>query len=138
MIAQSVFCALTGFQRKDFPKSSIFRGFKLFIGAAFALLAALAMVSCDPPAESSSKPAKRPGIKKGIEKKTGNPNVTEIEGADLFGGANTNYYTVDTTQVVQIEPSHIGSSITGDVTYTVTQVGESGQVGYIADISGQR
>ena len=59
--------------------------------------------------------------------------MTEIEGADVFGGGTGNYYTVDTAEVVQIEPSHIGSDITGDVSYTVTQVGTSTQVGYISD-----
>ena len=63
--------------------------------------------------------------------------MTEIQDADAFGGGTVTYYKVKTDEkVVQIEPSHIGSSITGDVSYTVTQVGESGKVGYISDISG--
>ena len=125
------------FSRESTPPPPPRKSFRNNYLAYSLLLAAIFLYGCNPPSESSSNtPAKPGGINKGVEKKTGNPNVTEIVGADLFGGSTGNYYTVDTAQVVQIEPSHIGSSITGDVSYTVTQVGESGKVGYISNISG--
>ena len=106
------------------------------------LCLAFTLASCDPPSDSSSSKSTPSGIDKGIDKgketKTENPNVAKVADAPAFGSdARITYYTVKTDEkVVQLKHTTIGSDIKGDVSYTVTQVGTSTQVGYIADISG--
>ena len=92
------------------------------------------MVSCNPPSESSSTPAKPGGIDTGAEIDTGNNDVKGRKKADVFPSGQKTYYIVDTAKAVQIKPSHIGSNIKGDVSWAVTKVGKSGEVGHIADI----
>ena len=53
-----------------------------------------------------------------------------------FNGNTITYYTIDTAARAALTPQSIGiTDISGDVEYTMEQVGTSGQVGYIADIS---
>ena len=53
-----------------------------------------------------------------------------------FNGNIITYYTIDTAAQAALTPQSIGiTDISGDVDYTIEQVGTSGQVGYIADIS---
>ena len=53
-----------------------------------------------------------------------------------FNGNTITYYTLDTAARAALTPQSIGiTDISGDVKYTIEQVGTSGQVGYIADIS---
>ena len=53
-----------------------------------------------------------------------------------FNGNTITYYTLDTAARAALTPQSIGiTDISGDVEYTMEQVGTSGQVGYIADIS---
>ena len=56
-----------------------------------------------------------------------------------FNGNTITYYTLDTAAQAALTPQSIGiTDISGDVKYTIEQVGTSGQVGYIADISAIR
>ena len=53
-----------------------------------------------------------------------------------FNGNTITYYTIDTAARAALTPQSIGiTDISGDVEYTMEQVGTGGQVGYIADIS---
>ena len=53
-----------------------------------------------------------------------------------FNGNTITYYTLDTAAQAALTPQSIGiTDISGDVKYTIEQVGRSGQVGYIADTS---
>ena len=53
-----------------------------------------------------------------------------------FNGVPITYYTIDTAARAALTPQSIGiTDISGDIEYTMEQVGTSGQVGYIADIS---
>ena len=53
-----------------------------------------------------------------------------------FNGNTITYYTIDTAARAALTPQSIGiTDISGDVDYTIEQVGTSGQVGYIADTS---
>ena len=53
-----------------------------------------------------------------------------------FNGNTITYYTIDTAARAALTPQSIGiTDISGDVEYTIEQVGTGGQVGYIADIS---
>ena len=54
-----------------------------------------------------------------------------------FNGNTITYYTLDTAARAALTPQSIGiTDISGDVKYTIEQVGTSGQVGWIADTSG--
>ena len=53
--SQSVFCTRISFRRKNFSISSNFSGFQLLFRAILALLFAFALVSCNPPSDSSDE-----------------------------------------------------------------------------------
>ena len=88
------------------------------------LVAAFLTVACAPP-ESN-----------GITNSPHPPSPLKQITGRAFNGNTITYYTIDTAARAALTPQGIGiTDISGDVEYTIEQVGTSGQVGYIADIS---
>ena len=67
--------------------------------------------------------------------KTKNPKVTRVDNAPVFGSSSRiTYYKINTADAdVPLEHTVIAKNITGSVRYNITQVGTTGQVGYIPD-----
>ena len=88
------------------------------------LVAAFLTVACAPP-ESN-----------GITNSPHPPSQLKRITGRAFNGNTITYYTLDTAAQAALTPQSIGiTDISGDVEYTIEQVGTSGQVGYIADTS---
>ena len=88
------------------------------------LVAAFLTAACAPP-ESN-----------GITNSPPPPNPLKRITGRAFNGNTITYYTLDTAARAALTPQSIGiTDISGDVEYTIEQIGTSGQVGWIADIS---
>ena len=125
------------FSRESTPPPPPRKSFRSNYLAYSLLLAAIFLYGCNPPSESSSPPAKPGGINKGTTTDTNNPDVKKVTDAAAFKMTESiTYYTVNTTEDVQIKHTTIAPNITGDVSWEVTKVGTSTQVGHISNISG--
>ena len=90
------------------------------------LVAAFLPSACAPPESNgiTNSPLKSP------------PKLPKQITGRAFNGNTITYYTLDTAAQAALTPQSIGiTTIAGDVDYTIEQVGTSGQVGWIADIS---
>ena len=90
------------------------------------LVAAFLTVACAPPESNgiTNSPLKSP------------PKLPKQIIGRAFNGNTITYYIIDTAARAVLTPQSIGiTDISGDVEYTIEQVGTGGQVGYITDIS---
>ena len=88
------------------------------------LVAAFLTAACAPP-ESN-----------GITNSPPPPSPLKQITGRAFNGNTITYYTLDTAARAALTPQSIGiTDISGDVEYTIEQVGTGGQVGWIADTS---
>ena len=91
------------------------------------LVAAFFTAACAPPESNgiTNSPLKSP------------PKLPKQVTGRAFNGNTITYYTLDTAARAALTPQSIGiTTISGDVEYTIEQVGTSGQVGWIADTGG--
>ena len=97
-----------------------------------ALLVAVFLPSaCAPPESNGITNSSPPPI---LPKPLSSP-LKRITGR-AFNGNTITYYTIDTAARAALTPQSIGiTDISGDVEYTIEQVGTGGQVGWIADTS---
>ena len=90
------------------------------------LVAAFLTAACAPPESNgiTNSPLKSP------------PKLPKQVTGRAFNGNTITYYTIDTAARAALTPQSIGiTDISGDVEYTIEQVGTGGQVGWIADTS---